>query len=104
MTLSPTSWLIVAAIAAESMPPERNMPSGTSAISRRRTASRKRSPYSATTSASEALASSGLLSNERSQYCSIRIWPSFQRSVWPGSSRLTPANIVAAPEGAWLAR
>jgi hypothetical protein len=49
---SSTSRLITAVIAAESMPPERNMPSGTSAMRRTRTASSNRSEYSATRSAS----------------------------------------------------
>ena len=39
--------LIMAAMAEESIPPERNMPSGTSAIRRRRTDSRKSSVHSA---------------------------------------------------------
>jgi hypothetical protein len=48
LTGASTIRLIVAAIAEESMPPDRNIPSGTSAISRRRTDVRNSSDHSAT--------------------------------------------------------
>jgi hypothetical protein len=102
-TWSSTSWLITAVIAAESMPPERNMPNGTSAMRRTRTASRKRSSYPATRSFSGRV-SVPSPANDRSQYWRSVTLPSRQVSEWPGGSRRTPAKSVSSPDGAWLAR
>ncbi len=98
-----TIVLIVAAMDAESMPPDRNIPSGTSDMSRMRTASRKRSPYSAISDSSDCPFVAELR-NSRSQYCSMRTCPSRQRSEYPAGRRRMPSNSVSSPDGAWFAR
>jgi hypothetical protein len=102
---SATIPLITAAMADESMPPERNIPSGTSAISRNRTDVRNNSAHSSMRSASRRPDSAPSSAKLMSQYRSISICPSSRHSrVWPGGSRLTPSNSVSAEEVPWLAR
>ena len=99
---SSTISAINIAIAVESMPPDRNTPSGTSAMRRIRIDSSRRAPNSSMRLASDASVTGGHGSSD--QYCDTLIAPSLQRSTWPGSSLRTPSNKVCSPEGAWLER
>ena len=87
---------IIAAIALESIPPDRNMPNGTSAIRRISTDFRKRSRHSSTYSAS--LRGSCFGSKLRSQNSRISSFPSFHTIVWPGISRWIPRYKVSSPD------
>ena len=83
LTGAELSSAISATTELESMPPLRNAPSGTSAISRRRTASLKRPA-----NCSMASVSLRLLFAEKCtcQYGSTVIWPACQTRRWPGGS------------------
>src|ERR1700733_5991690 len=92
-----------AGVAAESNPPERNIPSGTSLMRRRRTASVNRWRYSSTIARSAGEPGGGASSASAkwmSQYWRMLMRPFSQVSVCPGGSRMIPANSVASPEGA----
>src|SRR5438309_449017 len=77
------SSAISATTELESMPPLRNAPSGTSAISRRRTASLKRLPNCSIASGSDRLA---FWEKRTCQYGSTVKWPACHTRRWPGGS------------------
>ena len=92
-----TGWFesvaIIATTALESTPPDKNAPSGTSAIMRRRIESFSRSINSSDASVSE-VTLTGV--NGMSQYCrgSARARPRFNVNVNPGGNLFAPRKMV----------